>query len=72
MKVGRLQLSLPQSIVLAAGLVALGAALTWGPPDVRGPLVEWLGWGVAGLSALLGPLVRRHEAAPAAEEVDRG
>lgn len=61
MKLGRLQLSLPQAIVLAAGLLALGAVLTWAPEDTRAQVVEWLGWGVAGVSAFLPRLLERRD-----------
>lgn len=73
MKIGRLQISLPQAIVLAAGLLVVGAALTWGPPDTRAAVQEWGGWVVAALSAALGPLVRRAVSeTETPEEVERG
>lgn len=68
MRLGSLQISLPQAIVLAAGLLALGAVLTWAPEDTRAVVIEWLGWGIAALSALLRPLVSRAASAETAEE----
>lgn len=68
MRLGSMQISLPQAIVLAAGLLALGAVLTWAPEDTRAVVIEWLGWGIAALSALLRPLVSRAAPAETAEE----
>lgn len=64
MRLGRFQLSLPQAIVLAAGLLALGAVLTWAPDDTRAVVVEWLGWVVATASSAAGPLVQRAPEPP--------
>lgn len=58
---GKLEFSMPQAIVAAAALLTLGVVLVWAPADVRSTVIEWLGWGLYGVSSFAGPIVKRSE-----------
>ncbi len=53
------KLSWPAVVLACVAIMSLALVLTLAPAEVRGPVIEWLGWGVAGVGTFLAPIVRR-------------
>lgn len=53
------KLSWPAVVLGCVALASLALVLTFAPAEVQTSVVEWLGWGVAGVTSFLAPVIRR-------------